>query len=213
MNDTDFQRIESELSITLPEYYKWAMSADLDEGDEYSNDLMYTADRVISMNNLIREESPDWPRNMFMISEPSDRGVHFLDLNLSPSPVFYNYGFQLLGLTQAGTFDQLFVPRTADRDWDHFVRMCHTDAQEIADDSQLIPELEAEIVGGRQLRHLSMGLIAAALVFLGRWLYFRVCILLAACILLLFIGLLSFFGSSSASARAQLERIRASQKQ
>ncbi len=86
MTTSDFQRIERELSISLPSDYRSVMTAYPFPPESFSADCLLpdSVDRLLEISS----ERQKLPPNSFIIGDDSADEIYFLDVTRAHSPVF-----------------------------------------------------------------------------------------------------------------------------
>ena len=86
MKSSDLQRLERELSISLPNDYKSLMTVYPFPADSFSADCLLpdSADRLLEISKIPQK----LPRNSFIIGDNSAEETYFIDISREHSPVY-----------------------------------------------------------------------------------------------------------------------------
>ena|ERR1041384_8001648 len=106
MTESDIQRIEKELGITLPDDYKAFMRSYPFQSDSIaSENIMDDANWLIEATGTRHRL---FPPHTFIIGTDGGESTYFLDLSRQPSPVF-NFDLETRGITEESPDLQAFV--------------------------------------------------------------------------------------------------------
>jgi hypothetical protein len=93
MTEEDFQRIEAELSVTLPNFYKKTMADHpFPRGDAANFGLCNSPDEIIKENTISRKNGffgAQWPSHLFIIGFDGLGNYSFVNLGESAGRVYF----------------------------------------------------------------------------------------------------------------------------